>query len=123
MTHPAHLTTHILDASIGEPAAGVGVVLTAASGESFVAEVPGAIIDHGATDADGRLALGPERLAAGDYTLTFLTGEYFSSRGVATFHPFITVHFSVEVAGDGSSRHYHVPLLLSPFAYSTYRGS
>jgi 5-hydroxyisourate hydrolase len=72
---------------------------------------------------DGRLALGPERLPAGDYMLTFLTGEYFAARSVPTFYPHITVTFSVEVADDGSSRHYHVPLLLSPFAYSTYRGS
>lgn len=120
MTHATHLTTHILDAATGDPAVGVGVVLTAASGESFVAEIPGAVIDHGATDADGRLALGPEALSPGDYTLTFLTGEYFAARDTPTFHPYITVHFRVE---DGAHRHLHVPLLLSPFAYSTYRGS
>jgi 5-hydroxyisourate hydrolase len=119
----SHLTTHVLDAASGAPAAGVGVVLAVASGDAVVAEVPGALLAHGATDADGRLGLGPEHLAAGDYTLTFLTGEYFAAQGLATFYPFVTVTFSVEVADDGSSRHYHVPLLLSPFAYSTYRGS
>ncbi|MET0296096.1 MAG: hydroxyisourate hydrolase [Microbacterium sp.] len=114
-----HLTTHILDAATGAPAADVGVILAAASGDSVVAEVPGAVLAHGATDADGRLAIGPDTLADGDYTLTFLTGEYFAARGVKTFYPFITVTFTVEDA----TRHLHVPLLLSPFAYSTYRGS
>ncbi|QKJ18095.1 hydroxyisourate hydrolase [Microbacterium hominis] len=118
-----HLTTHILDAATGAPAAGVSVVLAAASGDAVVAETPGAIIAHGRTDADGRLALGPERLDAGDYTLTFLTREYFAERGIPSFYPFVTVTFTVEVTGDGTSPHYHVPLLLSPFAYSTYRGS
>ncbi len=78
---------------------------------------------RGVTDADGRAALGPELLPAGEYTLTFRTGAYFAGRGVDTFYPFVTVTFTVEVADDGTSRHYHVPLLLSPFAYSTYRGS
>lgn len=119
----SHLTTHVLDAATGGPAVGVGVVLTAASGESFIAEAPGAVLAHDETDADGRLSLGPETLPAGDYTLTFLTGEYFAAREVPTFYPFITVNFSVEATADGTTKHYHVPLLLSPFAYSTYRGS
>lgn len=114
-----HITTHVLDAATGEPAAGVAVVLASASGGAVTAETGGAIVAHGTTDADGRLALGPERLDAGDYSLTFLTGEYFAARGVETFHPYVTVTFTV----DDSGRHYHVPLLLSPFAYSTYRGS
>ena len=118
-----HVTTHILDAATGQPAAGVGVALAAASGDAVVAEVPGAIIAHGVTDADGRLSLGPDQLAPGVYTLTFLTGEYFAEQGTATFYPFVTVTFIVDVADDGTSRHLHVPLLLSPFAYSTYRGS
>lgn len=119
----SHLTTHVLDAATGVPAAGVGVVLAAASGDVVLAEVSGSVLAHGATDDDGRLALGPEQLPAGDYTLTFLTGEYFAARGVETFYPLVTVTFTVEIADDGTSRHYHVPLLLSPFAYSTYRGS
>jgi 5-hydroxyisourate hydrolase len=114
-----HLTTHILDASAGDPAAGVAVVLAHASGGAVTAETSGAILAHGTTDPDGRLALGPDLLAPGDYTLTFLTGEYFAARGVESFHPHVTVTFSV----DDTGRHYHVPLLLSPFAYSTYRGS
>ncbi|WP_396667348.1 hydroxyisourate hydrolase [Microbacterium sp. R86528] len=118
-----HLTTHVLDAATGEPARGMGVVLAAASGQSIVAEAPGAIIAHGKTDADGRASLGPEVLEPGDYTLTFLTREYFTDRDTASFYPFITVTFSVEGEAQGGTRHYHVPLLLSPFAYSTYRGS
>jgi len=118
-----HVTTHILDAATGRPAVGVRVALAAASGDSVLAEVPGAIIAHGVTDADGRLAIGPDELAPGDYTLTFLTGEYFAAQATPTFYPFVTVTFRVDLADDGTSRHFHVPLLLSPFAYSTYRGS
>ncbi|WP_431795944.1 hydroxyisourate hydrolase [Microbacterium enclense] len=104
-----HLTTHVLDAATGTPAAGVGVTLARLGGET---------IAEGTTDADGRLAIGPDRLADGDYSLTFGTGAYFRDRGVASFHPVATVAFTV--SGEG---HLHVPLLLSPFAYSTYRGS
>ncbi|MGP3533466.1 hydroxyisourate hydrolase [Microbacterium sp. RD1] len=103
------LTTHVLDAASGEPAGGVGVALASAVGEP---------LEVGATDDDGRLALGPDRLEPGDYTLTFQTGAYFAARGVASFHPRVAVTFTV-----ADDRHYHVPLLLSPFAYSTYRGS
>lgn len=105
-----HLTTHVLDAALGEPASGMEVTL-AAVGESIIAQ--------GITDADGRLHLGPDTLPAGDYTLTFATGPYFAGRGVETFYPAVTVTFTV-TEGRG---HHHVPLLLSPFGYSTYRGS
>lgn len=108
------LTTHVLDAASGDPASGVQVTLTDASG---------AAVAQGETDVDGRLALGGERLDDGEYTLRFETGLYFAERGTASFYPFVTVTFSVEGTDDGSSRHFHVPLLLSPFAYSTYRGS
>jgi len=110
----SHLTTHVLDAATGTPAVGVTVELTDSSGLS---------VADGVTDADGRARLGPELLPAGDYTLTFRTGAYFADLGVDTFYPLVSVTFSVEVAADGTSRHYHVPLLLSPFAYFTYRGS
>ena len=119
----SHVTTHILDTATGRPAKGVRVTLAAASGDSVVAEVPGAIIAHGVTDRDGRLAIGPDELEPGDYTLTFLTGEYFARQDTPTFYPFVTVTFIVEDAADGTSPHLHVPLLLSPFGYSTYRGS
>ncbi|MFG6503574.1 hydroxyisourate hydrolase [Microbacterium sp. P05] len=114
-----HVTTHVLDAATGDPAVGVDIVLAHASGGAVTAEAAGAIVAHGTTDADGRLALGPERLEPGDYTLTFLTGEYFAATATPTFYPYVPVTFTV----DESGRHLHVPLLLSPFAYSTYRGS
>lgn len=105
----SHLTTHILDATAGTPATGVTVALTDAAG---------AAIATGTTDQDGRLALGPDQLAPGDYALRFDTGPYFAAAGTPAFYPSVTVAFTV-----ADSRHYHVPLLLSPFAYSTYRGS
>jgi len=104
-----HVTTHILDATSGTPASGVAVTL---------APLHGTLLAEAVTDADGRLALGPERLDDGDYALTFSTGAYLRAKGVASFHPVVTVAFTV--AGE---QHLHVPLLLSPFAYSTYRGS
>lgn len=104
-----HLTTHVLDATAGTPATDVTVTL---------AHLDGATIDSAATDADGRLALGPDLLADGDYELTFATGAYFRARGIVSFHPVATIAFTV--SGEA---HLHVPLLLSPFAYSTYRGS
>ena len=109
-----HLTTHVLDAATGTPAPGIELTLAAASG---------AVVATGTTDADGRAGLGPEALEAGDYALTFATGAYFAARDVETFYPSVTVTFSVDVADEGGGRHLHVPLLLSPFAYSTYRGS
>lgn len=109
-----HLTTHVLDAATGAPAVGIAVEL---------ADPRGLPLDAGVTDDDGRASLGPEQLAAGEYTLAFRTGAYFAARSVDTFYPLVTVTFTVELAEDGTSRHLHVPLLLSPFAYSTYRGS
>ena len=105
----SHLTTHVLDATSGTPAAGIEVVLADVSGQEW---------GRGATDDDGRLALGPERLDPGDYTLAFATAAYFAARGVDAFYPSVAVTFTV-----AERPHYHVPLLLSPFAYSTYRGS
>jgi 5-hydroxyisourate hydrolase len=105
-----HLTTHVLDASRGAPAEHVAVILTRAGATDEIAT--------GFTDADGRLALGPDVLEPGAYQLSFATGAYFADRGVETFYPLAIVTFTVADAA-----HYHVPLLLSPFAYSTYRGS
>ena len=110
----SHLTTHVLDAATGVPAVGVAVEL---------ADARGLPVDDGVTDADGRAGLGPDLLPPGEYTLAFRTGAYFAALEVETFYPVVTVTFTVEGAADGTSRHYHVPLLLSPFAYSTYRGS
>jgi 5-hydroxyisourate hydrolase len=103
------LSTHVLDASRGKPAAGVAVRLTAADGRELATAV---------TDDDGRVReLGA--LAAGDYRLAFATGEYFAATGQQGFYPEVVVTFTVTDPGQ----HHHVPLLLSPYAYSTYRGS
>ena len=111
------LSTHVLDTSIGRPAAGVRVRLlqrVATTGEWVdVAE--------GTTDSDGRIAAwtpGDRELKAGTYRLTFAVSAYFAARGVDTFYTDVAVEF---LARDES--HYHVPLLVSPFAYSTYRRS
>lgn len=104
------LSTHVLDATSGQPAAGVPVRL-----ESAGAGHTGVPIAAAATDADGRVARLADGLDAGTYRLVFDTGGYFAS----TFYPEVVVTFTV----TGPPRHYHVPLLLSPYAYSTYRGS
>ena len=103
------ITTHVLDTSRGRPAEGVSVVLERAVGEEWTP------VGGGATDADGRAReLGSA--GAGRYRLTFDTGAYL---GEDAFYPQVTVEFRVEQGED----HYHVPLLLNPFGYSTYRGS
>jgi 5-hydroxyisourate hydrolase len=110
------ITTHVLDTSLGRPAAGIRV--------SLEQRVAGAWreVGRGATDADGRcrtlMADGVE-LVAGTYRLIFDTGRYFQDLEIPAFHPDVTITFT---AAPGES-HYHVPLLLSPFGYTTYRGS
>lgn len=110
------ITTHILDLSRGRPAGGVAVILEVQAGEGWQ------VLSGGQTDADGRLKdLLPAhfKLAAGVYRLTFRTSDYFSAQGVESFYPEVTISF---IVGDAAA-HYHVPLLVSPFGYSTYRGS
>ena len=104
------LSTHVLDATRGAPAVGVPVRLAAVDGTELAA---------GVTDDDGRIARLAATLAEGDYRITFDTAAYFAATGQQGFYPEVTVTFTVTDAG----RHHHVPLLLSPFAYSTYRGS
>ncbi len=107
------VSTHVLDASIGRPAAGVAVSL------SFAGPSDGWVpVESGETDADGRHRFGAAT-EPGVYRLTFGTAAYFTGRGVAAFYPEVTIAFTVPEPGA----HYHVPLLLSPFGYSTYRGS
>ncbi|WP_286795855.1 hydroxyisourate hydrolase [Microbacterium sp. UBA3394] len=113
-----HLTTHVLDASRGAPAREVSIALARLRDSGEVSHLA-----DGLTNDDGRLALGPELLDPGTYLLTFATGAYFAAQQVETFYPLVTVSFSVAPAADGETPHLHVPLLLSPFAYSTYRGS
>lgn len=105
------LSTHVLDAVTGTPAVGIRVALFHGS-EGEVATA--------ATDADGRVSeLLPGPLAEGTYRLSFDTGTYFEMVGSPTFYPEVSISFTV----TDSAAHHHVPLLLSPFAYSTYRGS
>jgi hydroxyisourate hydrolase len=111
------ITTHVLDTALGRPAAGVPVALDVqdSSGEWHR-------LGSGDTDADGRLRtlLPPDApLPAGAYRLVFDTARYFAATSRVTFFPSVSVAFIVDTNGG----HYHVPLLLSPFAYSTYRGS
>lgn len=113
----SRITTHVLDTSRGRPAAGIGVTLEARTDAGGWRAV-----GHGTTDSDGRLKSltgEGEGLSEGVYRLTFETGDYFSAGGVETFYPSAVVVFRVTDA----SQHYHVPLLISPFGYSTYRGS
>ncbi len=100
-------STHVLDAALGRPAAGVHLTLTG----------PGGSVEQAVTDADGRVRFAGE-LAAGVHTIVFATGPWFAAQDRETFFPEVTLTFTV--AADG---HHHVALLLSPFAYTTYRGS
>lgn len=101
------LSTHVLDATTGKPAVGVAVTLTA-----------GGVIATGITDADGRISgLGGD-LTTGIYRLQFDTATYFAEHGVTGFYPEVVIAFEITAAG-----HHHVPLLLSPYSYSTYKGS
>ena len=112
----SYITTHVLDTSIGTPAAGVDVTLFHMhdSGEPET-------MATGRTNDDGRIAdlLTDDSPAPGIYRLSFETASYFSARGVESFYPRVDVTFEIREAAG----HYHVPLLISPFAYSTYRGS
>jgi 5-hydroxyisourate hydrolase len=107
------ISTHVLDTSFGRPAADVAVTLERQDGGDWRP------VSRAATDADGRVQeLSAERVA-GTYRLTFGIDRYFSSRGLESFFPFVTIVFAVRNPGE----HHHVPLLISPFGYSTYRGS
>ncbi|TGD80676.1 hydroxyisourate hydrolase [Hymenobacter wooponensis] len=111
----SQLTTHILDTTQGKPATGVAVTLYRQQAQSW------AELAYGTTNSDGRISdLLPkeEILPLGIYKLKFLTQPYFDQQDVVTFYPFVEIVFAIS-----SSEHYHVPLLLNPFGYSTYRGS
>jgi 5-hydroxyisourate hydrolase len=114
---PATLSTHVLDATAGRPAAGVRVRLERRGPDGWSSAA------QGQTGADGRLRLADgeagQGFEPGVYRITFGSGTYFAARGTPSFYPEVTVTFEM----TGSGEHYHVPLLLSPFAYSTYRGS
>lgn len=106
------LSTHVLDTALGRPAQGIRVTLESSDD----------LVGSGTTDTDGRvrdLQRKDEPLGEGSYRLTFYVADYFSNAGRETFFPEVIVSFRIAAGTE----HYHVPLLLSPFGYSTYRGS
>jgi 5-hydroxyisourate hydrolase len=108
------ITTHVLDTSLGRPAPGLPIWLEHKGPGGWVK------LGEGATDADGRLrTLTGPTIAAGEYRLHFDTGHYFAALGVTGFYPEAVIHFVVH----DPTQHFHVPLLLSPWSFSTYRGS
>jgi 5-hydroxyisourate hydrolase len=109
------ITTHVLDTSRGRPAAGLKIELHKKAGEDWKS------VGAGMTDENGRCnaLLGDAPLTAGIFRLTFHAGAYFKAQHVETFYTDIPVIFEVRDA----RAHHHVPLLVSPFGYSTYRGS
>jgi 5-hydroxyisourate hydrolase len=108
------VSVHVLDNSRGCPAVGVAVRLARCASDG---PLP---LGDGVTDPDGRLAgLAPEPLRAGTHRLVFETGAYYASVGLCALHPRVVVEFEVAEGAE----HYHVPLLVTPFAYTTYQGS
>src|SRR6476659_8244110 len=102
------LSTHVLDAVTGTPAAGVAVTL---------ADISGGVVADAQNDEDGRVETLAADLPAGIYRLRFDTGSYFTTTDVSPFYPDVVIAFEV----TDQTAHYHVPLLVSPYAYSTYR--
>lgn len=110
------VTCHVLDSTLGRPAANVDVQLEALDGSNFVK------LASGQTDSDGRctnLLPSEPRLSAGIYKMVFNTGEYFEKDKRDTFYPVVEIAFHLAKPDE----HYHIPLLLSPWSYTTYRGS
>lgn len=108
----SQLTTHVLDTSMGKPGENITIKLITADGK---------IISQGVTNADGRIAdlLPAEKyLIPGNYKMVFDTGNYFKANNVKGFYPEVEIQFTVF-----DDTHYHVPLLINPYGYSTYRGS
>lgn len=112
----SQITTHILDIARGAPACNVAITLSRLDGEDRV------VIGQGETNNDGRipdLCASDTVLAAGTYQMHFDTASYFTRVGDPVFYPWADVIFNIGADGQ----HYHIPLLLSPFGHSTYRGS
>ena len=113
------LTTHVLDTSLGKPAAGLAISLRRAGKH-------GAPLASGVTNADGRIApplLEADTMEVGAYELIFEAGAYFDGLGLKLPSPKFLDQVVIRFGIDDPKAHYHVPLLLSPFGYSTYRGS
>ena len=110
------ITTHVLDTARGGPASGIAIHLRRVADDGTVTDV-----GHGTTDGDGRVRdlMAEGSLTPGRYRITFETGPYLQRTAGGGFYPEVVVDFRIEAADE----HYHVPLLLSPFGYSTYRGS
>lgn len=111
------ISTHVLDTARGRPAAGVPITLSLRGADGAFAE-----LGRGETDADGRcktLVPAGHAFVAGVYRIVFDTGAYFAKLGVDGFYPEAAIVFEIKKPEE----HYHVPLLVSPFGYSTYRGS
>ena len=107
------ISTHILDTNLGQPARQVEIKLLNANAELLATAL---------TNQDGRVSaadFGLAEITEGDYSIEFAIQAYFQQQNLATFFPKAVIHFSVTDA----NQHYHIPLLISPFAYSTYRGS
>ena len=109
------ITTHVLDTAAGRPGRNIAIELERIEHDAWQ------LVGGGVTDDDGRLrTLTPEGpVAPGRYRIRFQTGAYFAASGEAGFFPIVEIQFEIR---DGA-QHYHVPLLLSPFGYTTYRGS
>ena len=111
----SQITSHVLDTTRGQPAPGITIVLYKNESNVWIE------IKRGITNEDGRIIdLLPSDvlLMKGIYKLRFETGTYFERSAVPAFYPYIEIIFNIQ-----TEEHYHVPLLLNPFAYSTYRGS
>ena len=111
----SQLTTHVLDTALGKPAEGVPIILFTGQADSWQ-ETASGITNH-----DGRildLLSGGILLASGMYKLSFFTQAYFDRLSIITFYPYVEIVFKID-----SPAHYHIPLLISPFGYTTYRGS
>ena len=108
------ISTHVLDTAHGRPVAGLAVTLSRRANSAW------SVVAKGVTDAEGRVKeFGSGRTEPGEYRLKFDTAAYFEAAGTAAFYPEVSVVFKV----TGAGAHHHVPLLLAPFGYSTYRGT
>jgi 5-hydroxyisourate hydrolase len=111
----SQITTHILDTTHGRPATGVSIILYQGDNDQWTA------IAKGITNEDGRIADLLKTgvvLPKGIYKIRFQTKDYFDKKGIETFYPYVEIIFDID-----TQEHYHIPLLLNPFGYSTYRGT